>query len=85
MNLDINKPYILYPCQWEYRIIGTSKEGIEALIADTMPRAYVLESGKVSKNKHFVSVYVRIEVQSEIERNDIFNALKQSKLVKMVL
>ena len=85
MNLDIQKPHIVYPCKWEYRVIGTDEEVLRKLIFDIMPREYDITLGKHSSKGHFVSLYVSLEVQSEGERNDIFARLQQSEEVKMVL
>lgn len=85
MNLDIQKPHIIYPCVWEYRLIGESEEQLRALIFEVMPREYSLQLGKRSSKGHFVSIYVSVEVQSEAERNHIFALLQQSEATKMVL
>ncbi len=50
-----------------------------------MPREYELHFGKTSAQGRFVSLYVKLEVQSEEERNNIFMRLKKSKEVKMIL
>lgn len=84
MNLDIQKPDIIYPCKWEYRIIGKNEEKLRALVFEVMPREYEIQLGKHSAKGHFVSIYVSLEVQSEGERNDIFARLQQSEEVKMV-
>ncbi len=81
----MQKPNIVYPCVWEYRIIGESEERLRELVFEVMPREYNIKLGKHSAQGHFVSVYVSVEVQSESERNDIFVHLKQDKSVKMVL
>ena len=85
MNLDLHKPHITYPCQWEYRIIGESEERLKHLIFELMPREYELHFGKTSAQGRFVSLYVKLEVQSEEESNNIFMRLKKSKEVKMIL
>lgn len=85
MNLNIQKPYIVYPCKWEYRVIGTDEEVLRKLIFDIMPREYDIKLGKHSSKGHFVSLYVNLEVQNEEERNAIFAALQTDKHVKMIL
>lgn len=85
MNLDMQKPDITYPCEWEYRIIGEDEELIKKLVFDTMPREYSLKISKHSKNKRFVSVHVCVITHSEEERNDIFQTFAKSKCVKMVI
>lgn len=85
MNLDAKKPHIVYPCEWEYRIIGENEEKLKEMIFEIMPREYCIESGKHSRQGRFVSIYVRIMVDSEVERNEIFSALSKHPLVKMVI
>lgn len=85
MNLDLQKPHITYPCEWEYRIIGQSEEELCALVFEIMPREYRIERGKSSSGGNFVSMYVWVVVNDEDERNTLFGALQAHKDVKMVL
>lgn len=81
----MHKPQISYPCEWEYRVIGENEERLKEIIFEIMPREYRLESGKQSKQGRFVSVYARLVVNDEAERNAIFGALSAHPLVKMVI
>lgn len=81
----MGRPQISYPCEWEYRVIGESEERLKEVIFEIMPREYKLESGKQSKQGRFVSVYARLIVNDESERNAIFSALSGHPSVKMVI
>lgn len=86
MNLDLsNQPSIVYPCEWEYRVIGEDQERLREIIAEIMPRKYELKYGKTSSQGRFVSVYVWLIVHNEQERNDIFAQLSHHSEVKMVI
>lgn len=81
----MQKPDITYPCEWEYRVIGGDENTLRELIFTIMPREYEIKFGKSSAQGHYVSLYVKLVVQSEKERNEIFSALQRSQEVKMVL
>lgn len=84
MNLD-TKPHISYPCQWEYRIIGKNQADIEQLVAQVMPRGYQINKGNTSSKGNFISICVKILVNDEVERNEIFNKLNNSPITKMII
>ncbi|RDU61086.1 HP0495 family protein [Helicobacter marmotae] len=85
MNLDIPKPDIHYPCQWEYCVIGSNEALLRELIFEIMPREYSMKLGKRSSNGRFVSLHVSLEVQNKEERDHIFTQLSQNEHIKMVL
>lgn len=79
------KPEIIYPTQWEYRIIGRNKQKIKELIPQIVQQDYEITDGKTSSGGKFVSVVVRTQVQSEEQRDAIFVRFKQNPEVDMVL
>lgn len=85
MNLDLQKPHINYPCEWEYKIVGENEEAIRNLVFEIMPRQYHIQRGRLSSGGKFMSMYVRLEVQDENERNALFHALSTHNEVRMVL
>jgi len=88
MILDSNskKPNINYPCNWDYKIIGTSVDemikDIE-LIAEGME--YEISSSKVSSKGNYFSLNLKVFVTSEVIRDIIFAKLESSEFVKMVI
>lgn len=86
LSSDNKKPNIEYPCNWDYKIIGTDvDEIIKAieLIADGME--YEISSSKVSSNGNYFSLNLKVFVTSEVIRDIIFSKLVTNEFVKMVL
>ncbi|HMN47960.1 MAG TPA: DUF493 domain-containing protein [Ignavibacteriaceae bacterium] len=86
LSSDNKKPNIEYPCNWDYKIIGTDvDEIIKAieLIADGME--YEISSSKVSSNGNYFSLNLKVFVTSEVIRDIIFSKLVANEFVKMVL
>ena len=82
----MEKPDIQYPCIWSYKIIGSDR----ARITDTIPVVledfeYTLSESRQSKTGKFTSFHVSMRVNSEKERNTIFNILKDIPSVKFLL
>ncbi len=75
---------ILYPCNWSYKVIGTSRDDLYRDIKQIMSqRSYSLEDSR--KNGKYISLNLSLTVDSKMERNLIFQALKSSSSVKMVI
>ncbi|ANV98411.1 hypothetical protein BBW65_06205 [Helicobacter enhydrae] len=79
------KPQIDYPTQWEYRLIGSQREALLALIEEVIEHPSVIKDGQQSSGGKFVSVIVQTLVQDEAERDRIFMRFKQSSVVNLVL
>ncbi|MGL2375596.1 DUF493 family protein [Helicobacter pylori] len=78
MPSDSEKPTIIYPCLWDYRVIMTTND-TSALkdLLETYQRPFKLEFKNTSKNAKFYSFNVSMEVSSETERNEIFQKISQ--------
>jgi uncharacterized protein len=88
MILDSNskKPNIEYPCDWHYKVIGTDvDEMIKAIEAVTQGMDYKISSSNVSSKGNYFSLNLKVFVTSEIIRDIIFEKVKASEFVKMVL
>ena len=89
MILDANtceRPDIEYPCEWGYKIIGTSKELLEACVFEIMgDREYTTGKGKTSSKGKFCALTTTCEVASEEDRNALFKAFQDHKDIKMVI
>nr|WP_205351659.1 DUF493 family protein [Helicobacter pylori] len=79
---DSEKPTIIYPCLWDYRVIMTTKDTstLKELL-ETYQRPFKLEFKNTSKNAKFYSFNVSMEVSSEAERNEIFQKISQLEVV----
>lgn len=78
MPSDSEKPTIIYPCLWDYRVIMTTKDtsALKELL-ETYQRPFKLEFKNTSKNAKFYSFNVSMEVLDESERNEIFQKISQ--------
>ncbi|GAA6819444.1 DUF493 family protein [Helicobacter pylori] len=78
MPSDSEKPTIIYPCVWDYRVIMTTKDTstLKELL-ETYQRPFKLEFKNTSKNAKFYSFNVSMEVLNEAERNEIFQKISQ--------
>ncbi len=86
MPSDLEKPTIIYPCLWDYRVIMTTKDSsLLKELLETYQRPFKLELKNTSKSAKFYSFNVSMEVSSETERNEIFQKISQLKVVVHVL
>ncbi|RKV38611.1 HP0495 family protein [Helicobacter pylori] len=78
MPSDLEKPTIIYPCAWDYRVIMTTNDtsALKELL-ETYQRPFKLEFKNTSKNAKFYSFNVSMEVLNEAERNEIFQKISQ--------
>ncbi|GAA8165245.1 DUF493 family protein [Helicobacter pylori] len=78
MPSDLEKPTIIYPCLWDYRVIMTTNDtSVLKELLETYQRPFKLEFKNTSKNAKFYSFNVSMEVSSESERNEIFQRISQ--------
>ncbi|MGL2888046.1 HP0495 family protein [Helicobacter pylori] len=78
MPSDSEKPTIIYPCLWDYRVIMTTNNtSVLKELLETYQRPFKLEFKNTSKNAKFYSFNVSMEVSSEAERNEIFQRISQ--------
>jgi putative lipoic acid-binding regulatory protein len=88
MLLDSNnkKPNIEYPCDWNYKVIGTdADEMIKAIELAVDGMDYKISSSNVSSKGNYFSLNLKVFVTSEVIRDIIFSKLKDNEFVKMVL
>ncbi len=82
MPSDLEKPTIIYPCAWDYRVIMTTKDSsLLKELLETYQRPFQLELKNTSKSAKFYSFNVSMEVSSETERNEIFQKISQLDVV----
>ena len=84
-NLD-GKPEILYPCRWQYKMIGPSEELMRAAIVEIVADLdHSLSLSRSSRGGKYCSMLLAITVASEAQRNEIFAALRNHRSITMVL
>jgi uncharacterized protein len=88
MLLDSNnqKPNIDYPCNWNYKVIGTNvEEMIKAIEIAVAGMEHEISSSNVSSKGNYFSINLKVFVTSEVIRDIIFANIEGSEFVKMVL
>ena len=80
------RPDIKYPCDWEYKVIIPHNDDINNPLEDVFKgKEYKVKKSHDSKNGTYTSYNVNTLVNSDDERDVIFQALKAHKVVKYVL
>lgn len=88
MILDENskRPEIEYPCNWDYKIIGTDVSEMIKVIEEAVgDLTYDLSPSNISKKGNYFSLNLTVYVPSEIVRDLIFQKVSSSAFVKIVL
>ena len=84
--IEQRKPDITYPCQWEYKVIGTDEQKLRAVImAACTPVVPTIILSNVSKKGTYFSLNATLQVDNEEMRLRIFAHLKNSPDVKIVI
>ncbi len=86
MSHQKRKPYIEYPCIWDYKVIGKDRalipQNIEIILENF---EYSHRQTNTSASGKYTSFHVSVRVVSEMERNHIFAMLQKIPTVKMVI
>lgn len=86
LDSDSKKPKIDYPCEWQYKVIGTDvDEMIKAIELAVVGMDYKISSSNVSSKGKYFSLNLKVIVTSEAIRDIIFEKIKTNEFVKMVL
>lgn len=84
--IEQRKPDISYPCEWEYKVIGTDEQKLRAVIlAACTPVVPTITLSNVSKKGTYFSLNAVLQVEDEEMRLRIFTYLKNSPDVKIVI
>lgn len=75
-----------YPCLWQYKLIGLEQMALEQAIHEVVctPCVTVTVSNK-SRSGKYCCLNLELEVESEAERDSIYQALKKHPAITMVL
>ena len=80
------KPEILYPCQWQYRLIGEDRAAMHQAIATWMPAsAYTICDANVSSNGRYLSLSLEVTVNDDAERLRMYQLFAGDPAIRMVL
>lgn len=79
-------PHIQYPCPWTYTLIGLDEEDMLLHIGSVLKgRPHKVQYSKRSAQGKYHSLHVELQVESEEDRNHIFNELKKHPGIRMIL
>ncbi|PID77160.1 MAG: hypothetical protein CSB24_02790 [Deltaproteobacteria bacterium] len=79
------KPDIIYPCLWQYKVIGEDKLLVEEAINRICGGSAKINHANTSSSGKYHSFNVELEVADEQERNNIFAKLQKHQYIKMVI
>ncbi|MGQ9644769.1 MAG: HP0495 family protein [Ignavibacterium sp.] len=88
MILDENskRPEIVYPCNWDYKIIGTDVSEMIKIIEEAVgDLSYEISPSNISRKGNYFSLNLTVFVPSEIVRDIIFQKVSSSAFVKIVI
>lgn len=86
MEKITGKPKIIYPCLWQYKVIGEDKERIrEAIEQICAPVPVAITYSHCSSSGRYHSLNAEIEIQDEEARNALFSALQTHPDIMMVI
>ncbi|MDD5711854.1 MAG: DUF493 domain-containing protein [Smithellaceae bacterium] len=84
---DINeRPVVVYPCRWLYKIIGSDREEMMRAVKATLSdRPHQVSLSRHSSTGRYVCLNVEISVSSDDERLTIYDGLRNNPAIKIVL
>lgn len=86
MSETPRRPVIVYPVEWEYRVIGQDEDALRAVIDRVFAgRDHLVRPGKRSRAGRWVSVHVELVVDSEPDRDRLHALLVADAAVRMVM
>jgi putative lipoic acid-binding regulatory protein len=81
-----DRPEITYPCTWTYKVIGEDRTELrEVITAACSPNAVLISHSHSSSKGKYHSVNAELVVPDETVRLRIYETLKNSAAVKIVL
>lgn len=88
MILDSNskRPWIDYPCEWGYKVIGSDVDKILYAIEEaSLGLDYSVTPSNISKNGKYYSLNFNLEVPNEVVRDLVYEKLKKNNDITIVL
>jgi len=85
-DLSKHKLELDYPCDWEYKVVIRKENEIKDIIKDVIDqREHNITPSKQSSQGKFTSHTLKMEVNDEKDRQDIYKQLGEHKDIKMVI
>ncbi len=84
--MSAEKELIEYPCQWKYKIIGENLEDMLNTIDDTIEGLEAdLSPSNISSRGKYYSLNLTVLVESQEQRDSIYQTLNLNSNIKFVL
>lgn len=85
-STEQERPQIDYPCPWTYKVIGENRAMLREVIALAChPHAVIISDSHSSSRGKYHSLNAELVVPDEVVRLRIYETLKNSDVVKIVL
>jgi len=86
MSFDLNssKPIIVYPCHWTYAVMGIDEELMRKDLAAVVG-ALKHEIQFSKRSGKFCSLHLKVVVDSQAQRDEIFQRIQKKPSVRHVL
>jgi putative lipoic acid-binding regulatory protein len=83
---DTQNAELEFPAEWTYTIIGIDSGAMTAAVGSIFKTAsYSLKDSKKSSGGKYVSMEIKIRVESKEQKDVWYHALASSKDIKMVM
>jgi putative lipoic acid-binding regulatory protein len=83
---DGQKLQLEYPCLWEYKVVGVNEQALREAVQPALTgKQYTINLSNKSSGGKYCSLSVEVNVESEEDRNSIFNTFKGTSGITMVL
>ncbi|MCF7791669.1 MAG: DUF493 domain-containing protein [Victivallales bacterium] len=80
------RPEIDFPCEWSYKVFGTSRGSVETAIRESLAeKSYSVTKSVLSSKGNYISITVKLTVNDRNEIDSLYKALSQHKNIKIVL
>ena len=80
------RPEIEYPCTWVYKVIGEDCSLLkDSIVTACSPRPVKISHSNTSSNGKYHSLNAELEVPTEEVRLKIYENLKRSPAIKIIL
>ncbi|MCF8241324.1 MAG: DUF493 domain-containing protein [Melioribacteraceae bacterium] len=80
------RPEIEYPCEWKFKLIGDNVNGIVQAAEDAAKdHEFDLTASNISRKGNYFSLNLVVIVQSETDRNLIYEKLNEHVNIKLVI
>lgn len=86
IDLNDHKLELDYPCEWQYKVVIRSEQNINPIIKEVLAdRKHNIAKSKSSSKGKFESFNLKLIVNDEDDRKNIYKILGDHKHIKMVV